>query len=100
MISKYDAWLSAAPDSSDEDEYIENRVSELLKTEEYDPSQPSRIAEAVADCGETDQQIIRDYIEQKKWAELGLKFFCMSYDYMEHFAEAQAEHEVQQGLHL
>jgi hypothetical protein len=100
MISKYDVWLQSAPDNSFEDEYIESRTQELLKEKEYDPSDTSHMAEAIAECSEADQQIIRDYIEQKKWAELGLKLFCKSFDYMEHFAEAQAEHEVQQGLHI
>lgn len=100
MTSKFDAWLSAAPDSSDEDEYIDNRVIELLKEEDYDPTDVGHIAEAVSEASETDQQIIRDYIEQDNWQELGRKLFCMSYEYMEKFATSQAQSEVQQGLHL
>lgn len=100
MISKYDAWLSAAPDTSDEDEYIEQRVFELLKEEDYDPINVSHIAEAISEAKEVDQQIIRDYIEKKEWDKLGLKLFCMSYDYMERFATSHAESEVQQGYHL
>ena len=100
MTSKFDAWLTAAPDNSDEDEYIENRVCELLKTDEYDPDHVAHIAEAIGEASETDQQIIRDFIEQDKWAELGRKLFCMSYEYMEKFATSQAESEIQKGYHL
>jgi hypothetical protein len=100
MTSKYDSWLMAAPDTTDEDEYIEQRVYQLLKEEEYDPSDISHIAEAIAEADEESQQIIRDYIEQSNWQELGRKLFFMSYDYMEKFATSQAESEIQQGLHL
>lgn len=100
MISKYDAWLTAAPDSSDEDEYIEQRVKQLLKEDEYDPTDVGHLAEAISEAKEVDQQIIRDYIQKKEWDKLGLKLFCMSYDYMEGFATSHAESEVQEGYHL
>lgn len=100
MTSKYDAWLTNAPDSSDEDEYIDNRVCELLNTDEYDPTDVSHMSEAISEANEADQQTIRDFIEQDKWQELGRKLFCMSYEYMEKFATSQAESEIQQGYHL
>jgi hypothetical protein len=100
MTSKYDAWLTNAPDSSDEDEYIDNRVYELLKEEDYDPTDVAHMAEAISEADEATQQTIRDFIEQDKWQELGRKLFCLSYEYMEKFATSQAQHEIQQGYHL
>jgi len=97
----YDSWLqSGAYDSEDEDIYIENRVSELMEEEDYDPSDVSHMAEAISEASEDDQATIRDYIEQKDWAKLGLKLYVMSYDYMEKFAESAAQREVENGDHL
>jgi hypothetical protein len=95
----YDSWLmSGAYDNEDEEIYIENRVPELMKTSDYDPSDVSHLAEAISEASAADQEIIRDYIEQRDWAKLGQKLYVMSYDYMEHFAESKAQREVEQGL--
>jgi len=95
----YDNWLqSGAYDNEDEEIYIEERVPELMKTEDYDPSDISHMAEAISEASADDQAIIRDYIEQKDWAKLGQKLYVMSYDYMEHFATSEAQREVSNGL--
>ena len=95
----YDSWLqSGAYDSEDEEIYIEERVPELMKTEDYDPTDAGHMSEAISEASDEDQAIIRDYIEQKDWAKLGQKLFYMSYDYMEKFAECAAQREVSQGL--
>ena len=99
MISKYDAWLSAAPDTSDEDEYIEQRVFELLKTE-LNPTDICHIAEAISEAGELEQATIIDFVNQKNWEALGRKLYFISYEYMEHLAVSRAEHEIQQGYSL
>ena len=39
-----------------------------------------------------------DYIEQRDWAKLGQKLYVMSYNYMEHFAQMEAQREVSNGL--
>jgi len=90
--------MSGAYDNEDEEIYIEERVPELMKTEDYDPSDISHMAEAISEASKDDQDIIRDYIEQKDWAKLGQKLYVMSYDYMEQFAEAKAQEEVCNGL--
>ena len=91
----YDNWLqSGAYDGEDEQIYIEERVPELMATKDYDPSDVSHMAEAISEASKDDQDIIRDYIEQKDWAKLGQKVYVMSYDYMEHFAESEAQREV------
>lgn len=95
----YDSWLqSGAYDNEDEEIYIEERVPELMQTKDYDPSDTSHMGEAIAEASAVDQETIRDYIEQKAWDKLGLKLYCMTYDYMEKFAEAQAQREMEQGL--
>jgi hypothetical protein len=97
----YDNWLqNGAYDNEDEEIYIENRVPQLMKTSDYDPSDVGHMAEAISEASEDDQAIIRDYIEQKDWAKLGLKMYVMSYDYMEHYAESAAQQEVSNGAHL
>jgi hypothetical protein len=98
-MSGYDNWLqSGAYDNEDEEIYIENRVSELMKTSDYDPSDISHMAEAISEASKDDQDLIRDFIEQKNWDKLGLKLFYMSYEYMENFAEKEAQREVSNGL--
>ena len=93
-------WMNAAYDGEDEEIYIENRTVELMDEEDFDPASVAHLAEAISEASEDDQQTIRDYIEQKDWAKLGLKLYVMSYDYMEKFAESTAQREVEQGLHL
>jgi hypothetical protein len=98
-MSGYDSWLqSGAYDNEDEEVYIEERVPELMKTEDYDPADVSHMGEAIAQASKDDQEIIRDYIEQKDWAKLGQKLYVMTYDYMEGYAQATAQREVEQGL--
>jgi hypothetical protein len=98
-MSGYDSWLqSGAYDNEDEEIYIEERVPELMKEKEYDPADVSHMGEAIAQASKDDQEIIRDYIEQKDWAKLGQKLFYMTYEYMEGYAQATAQREVEQGL--
>jgi hypothetical protein len=95
----YDNWLqSGAYDNEDEEIYIEERVPELMGTKDYDPSDTSHMGEAIAEASAIDQETIRDFIERKEWDKLGAKLFYMTYEYMEKFAEAQAQREVEQGL--
>ena len=95
----YDSWLmSGAYANESEEIYIENRVPELMETEDYDPTDVSHMGEAISEASKEDQETIRDYIEQRDWAKLGQKLYVMTYDYMEKFAEAKAQREVEQGL--
>jgi hypothetical protein len=93
-----ETWMNAAYDGEDEEIYIEGRVPELMATKDYDPSDVSHMAEAISEASKDDQDIIRDYIEQKDWAKLGQKLYVMSYDYMESYATNAAQREVEQGL--
>ena len=92
--------MNAAYAGEDEEIYIEQRVDELMDSEEFDPSDAGHMGEAISEANEADQETIRDYIEQKDWAKLGMKLYTMTYDYMEKYAESQAQREVRQGAHL
>ena len=95
----YDNWLqSGAYDNEDEEIYIEERVPELMATKDYDPSDVSHMAEAISEASAIDQETIRDFIERKEWDKLGAKLFYMTYEYMEKFAESEAQREVSNGL--
>ena len=96
----YDSWLqSGAYDNEDEEIYIEERTYELMKLgEDYDPTDVGRMSEAISEASADDQEVIRDFIERKEWDKLGAKLFYMTYEYMEKFAESQAQREVEQGL--
>jgi predicted nucleotidyltransferase len=95
----YDSWLqSGAYDNEDEEIYIEERVPELMRTKDYDPSDVSHMAEAISEASAIDQETIRDFIERKEWDKLGAKLFYMTYEYMEKYATNEAQREVEQGL--
>jgi hypothetical protein len=94
----YDNWLqSGAYDGEDEQVYIEERVPELMRTDEYDPSDVGHMAEAISEASADDQEVIRDFIERKEWDKLGAKLFYLTYEYMEKFAESEAQREVENG---
>jgi len=98
-MANYDNWLmSGAYDREDEEIYIESRVPELMHTKDYDPSDVSHMAEAISEASAIDQETIRDFIERKEWDKLGAKLFYMTYEYMEKFAESEAQREVSNGL--
>ena len=90
--------MNAAYDGEDEQEEIEQRIAELLTSKDYDPADTSHMAEAISEASAADQEIIRDYIEQRDWAKLGQKLYVMSYGYMEHFADNEAHRLVSNGL--
>jgi hypothetical protein len=95
----YDNWLiSGAYDNEDEEIDIEQRTKELMTSKDYDPADICHMAEAISEASKDDQDIIRDYIEQKDWAKLGQKLYVMSYDYMEHLANMDAQRQVSNGL--
>lgn len=79
-------------------DFIDDRVAELLKTPEYDPTSISHWSEAISEANQSDQETIRDYINQKDWHKLGLKLYNISYEYMEKYAEEHAIGEYNQGL--
>jgi len=81
-------------DEVSELEEFQKRVDYLMSTPGYDASDTFRIGEAISESSPENQEIIRDYINQKDWAKLGLKLYTMSFEYMESFAE----HEVRESI--
>lgn len=86
------------PDDDNSGDFIDQRVCELLKTKEYDPTDISHLSEAISEASQSDQETIRDYVNQKDWHKLGLKLYTISCEYMEKYAEQHAIGEYNQGL--
>ena len=86
------------PEDDNTGDFIDQRVRELLKTKEYDPSLLQHLAEAISEASDADQEIIKDYIAQKDWHKLGLKLYYISAEYMEKYAEQAAINQYNQGL--
>jgi len=81
-------------DDVSELEVFQRQVDDLMSTPGYDASDAFRMGEAIQDASLEDQETIRDYVEKKDWAKLGLKLYMMSFEYM----ESLAEHEVRDYL--
>jgi hypothetical protein len=95
-MSMHDRYYEPEDDNSGD--FIDQRVSELLKTKEYDPALLHHLSEAISEASDADQEIIKDYVEQKDWHKLGLKLYYISAEYMEKYAEQHAIGEYNQGL--
>ena len=81
-------------DDVSELEAFQKQVDDLMATPGYDASDAFRMGEAIQQASDEDQETIRDYVDQKDWAKLGLKLYTMSFEYMESFAE----HEVRESI--
>jgi hypothetical protein len=81
-------YYEAPYDDQDELEHLQAEIDELLKYDpDFDCTELSNFGEAISQCGDETQQTIRDYIEQKDWAKLGLKLYTISLEYQEASAE-------------
>ena len=86
------------PEDGNSGDFINQRVAELLKTKEYDPSLLTHLSEAISEASDADQYIIKDYVAQRDWHKLGMKLYYISAEYMEKYAEQHAIGEYNQGL--
>ena len=86
------------PEDDNSGDFLKERIAELIKTKEYDPSLVHHLSEAISESNPDQQEIIQDHITNKDWNKLGMLLFCMSYAYMEKYADQQAVHEYNQGL--
>lgn len=81
-------YYEAPYDDQEELEHLQAEIDDLLKYDpDYDCTELSNFGEAISQCGDETQQTIRDYIEQKDWAKLGLKLYTISLEYQEASAE-------------
>ena len=85
-------------DEDDLDEFLCERITELLNSKDYDPSDVSHMAEAISEANAEDQESIRDFIANAQWENLGRKLYYMSHEYMEKFAESHAIDQFNSGL--
>ena len=95
-MSTHDKYYEPEDDNSGD--FINQRVAELLKTKEYDPSLLTHLSEAISEASDADQYIIKDYVAQRDWHKLGMKLYYISVEYMEKYAEQHAIGEYNQGL--
>ena len=78
------------PEDDDDSEELSERIWDLVnKDPKFDPTDLGNLSEAIGQDNKNVelQQFIRDCVEQKDWAALGLKLYMTSYEYMEEAAE-------------
>lgn len=81
-------YYEAPYDDQADHERMQEEIDYMLKTDaDYDVTNVVNFGEAIQQADSQDQAIIRDYIEQKDWAKLGLKLYSMSLTYQERMAE-------------
>jgi hypothetical protein len=84
------SYYEAPYDDQAEHDQLDEQVYDLVKNDpDYDPTNMSKMGEAIAQESTNLelQQFIRDCVEQKDWAKLGLKLYQVSWDYQESIAE-------------
>ena len=82
------SYYEAPYDDQAEHEQMKEEIDYMLKNDpDYDFTNTVRFGEAIQQADDQDQAIIRDYIEQKDWAKLGLKLYSISLTYQERMAE-------------
>jgi hypothetical protein len=82
------SYYEAPYDDQAEHEQMQEEIDYMLKNDpDYDFTNTVRFGEAIQQADDQDQAIIRDYIEQKDWAKLGLKLYSISLTYQERMAE-------------
>ena len=81
-------YYEAPYDDQEDLEHLQAEIDDLLKYDpDYDCTELSNFGEAISQSGDDVQKTIRDYIEQKDWAKLGLKLYTISLEYQEASAE-------------
>lgn len=84
------SYYEAPYDDQAEHDQLDEQIYELVKSDpDYDPTDMSNMGEAIAQESTNAelQQFIRDCVDQKDWAKLGLKLYQVSWDYQESSAE-------------
>lgn len=101
-MSKLDQWLEAPYDEAErENESHQERAAELLNGS-YSPFLPDNIQEAISnEClyQNDDLQTIADYMEQRKFAELGLLVKVRIEEYWEKMADSHAYDDWEKRSH-
>jgi hypothetical protein len=88
MTYNNNSYYEAPYDDQEDLEHLQAEIDDLLKYDpDFDCTELSNLGEAISQSGDDVQQTIRDYIEQKDWAKLGLKLYTISLEYQEASAE-------------
>lgn len=88
------SYYEAPWDDQADAERIAEEAYWLVKNDpRYDPTNLSKLGEAIGqDCSDVEfQEFIRDCVEQKDWAKLGLKIYTKSFEYWESAAKFNLE---------
>jgi len=88
MTYNNNSYYEAPYDDQAEHEHLQAEIDDLLKYDsDFDCTETVAFGEAIQQTSDENQKIIRDYIEQKDWAKLGLKLYTISLEYQETLAE-------------
>jgi hypothetical protein len=88
MTYNNNSYYEAPYDDQAEHEHLQAEIDDLLKYDpDFDCTNTVAFGEAIQQTSDENQKIIRDYIEQKDWAKLGLKLYTISLEYQESNAE-------------
>jgi hypothetical protein len=88
MSYNNNSYYEAPYDDQEDLEHLQAEIDDLLKYDpDYDCTDLSNLSEAIAQANDDVQKTVRDYIEQKDWAKLGLKLYTISLEYQEASAE-------------
>ena len=84
------SYYEAPYDDQAEHDQLDECIYDMVKNDpKYDPADMANMGEAIAQesTKQDIQDFIRDCVEQKDWAKLGLKLYQVSWDYQESMAE-------------
>ena len=95
----YEGWLSSGAHANEDEEiYIEERISELLKLE-CDPNRIGNVCEAIGeDCLYNHKEQIEEAMRTRDFVALGRLLWGDVFEYWENMAMTIAQDEVEQGL--
>lgn len=94
LMYNNNAYYEAPYDDQEDAERIAEEAYWMVKNDpRYDPTDLNKLSEAIGqDCDNVElQQFIRDCVEAKDWAKLGLKLYTTSFEYWESAAQHHLE---------
>ena len=93
-MSRHDAYYEPN-DYDDRSDEIEERTWQLMKVGgKYDYRTSQAISEALGEMGVDDAKALQDALDTGDYEQIGRKIVMMAESYMEYFAKARAEREI------
>ena len=91
-MSKHDAYYEPADGYDDDGARFDSKVADLLRNDAtLNPADQTNFVEALSCLTDEQWATVKDYIDQKDWAKLGLKLHNISYEYMESIATTHVQ---------